>query len=389
MKTVPWPLNTSRWLSAITIFGFALTISASAVAQGMGGYGFAAPGSYGIKIYKVESALYPYLQVYFRTFTQDQMPLINLNEMNIGLMVKGRSYDPMKLQYRVQSLQQRKEATRTVLVLDASGSMKGQPFESALRAAARYVDSKRPQDEVAVLSIEDSKEGYQIVSAFERDPKALGRRLADVRPTGKMTRLYDTIGAAMQMCGLSSQGSVSPDLSNYIVSCSIVVFSDGKDEGSALNRDELNTRISNLSVPIPIYSLAYTKINPDHFRNLEALSKNSFGKYYLIGESYDEMQRVVEEIQHILQQDYVLTFRAYVPVDGGRHPFKLGLDYPTNSGKYIYDNGFFEAIESPPVAALQEQIAKLTQAIPPLQDADPFFNSAGMPTQTAGGANQQ
>jgi len=355
----------------------------------MAGYGFAAPGGYGLKIYRVESALYPYIQVYFRTFTQDQMPLVNLNEMNIGLMVKGRSYNPLKRQYMIQSLQQRQEATRTVLVIDASGSMKGQPFESALRASVRYIDSKRPQDEIAILSIEDTKEGYKVISDFERDPGALGRRLADMKATGQKTRLYDTVGAAMQMCGLSSQGSVAPSPSNYIVSCSIVVFSDGKDEGSALSREEVNTRITGLSVPIPIYSLAYTKINPERFRNLEALSKNSFGKYYLIGESYGEMQRVVEEIQHIAQNDYVLTFRAYVDVDGDRHPLKVGVDYPSRSGKYIYDSASFEAIEPPPVPALMDEIARLSQTIAPLPDGNPYFDKgqtlSTAPAAPAGG----
>jgi len=124
--------------------------------------------------------------------------LINLNEMNVGLMVKGQSYDPMKRQSTIQPLRQRPEATRTVLVLDASRSMAGAPFEASL-AAARYVDSKRPQDEVAALSICDTKEGYDIVSQFERDPGALSRRLLDVRADGNKTRLYDSIGATMQM----------------------------------------------------------------------------------------------------------------------------------------------------------------------------------------------
>ena len=84
--------------------GALLLIAGSATGQQ--GYGFAHPTSYGIKIYKAESLLYPFVQVYFRTFDQNQRPLVNLNEMNIGIMVKGRSYDPIKRQYFVQSIQQ-------------------------------------------------------------------------------------------------------------------------------------------------------------------------------------------------------------------------------------------------------------------------------------------
>jgi len=313
------------------------------------GYGFAAPGGYGVKIYKVESGLYPFVQVYFRTFDQNQQPLINLNERNVGLMVKGRAYDPMKGQYAVQSIRNRSEATRSVIVLDASQSMKVKPFETAVRAAGRFIDSKRPQDEVAILAIVDgTKEGYELVSNFERDPKALARRLADVRAEGTKTRLYDSIGAALQMCGMSAQGSISPGPSNYIVSCSVVVFSDGHDEGSAISREELNGRITNLPIPIPVYSLAYSKKGgAKYFQNLEAISKNSFGIYYLIGETVSKMQRVVENIQNILQSDYVLTFRSYVPVDGEAHAFKLGIEYPAGSGKYTYAGERFEAVEFP------------------------------------------
>lgn len=358
-----------------------LGISVSAVA-GMGS--MAMPGGYGLKIYKVNNALYPYVQVYFRTFDQNMQPLVNLNEQNIGLMVKGQSYDPNKRQAIIRSLRQRPEAVRTVLVLDASRSMAGRPFESSLMAAARYIDSKRPQDEVAVLAIRDTKEGYDVVSQFERDPRMLGNRLKDVRPDGVHSRIYDSLGAAMQMCGMTTQGAMNPNAENYVVSCSIVVFSDGMDEGSAVSREELNGRITNMGIPIPVYSLAYSKINQKFFKNLEAISKNSFGVYFLIGETMNKMQDTVENIQNIVQSDYVVTFRSYVPVDGEEHSFKLGIEYPTGSGKFTYENAKFEAIEPPPAPQLQPLLQQLNQTIPPLPAGatSPFFdkpmNSAPM-----------
>jgi hypothetical protein len=352
-------------------------------AMAVEGAGFAMPGSYGQKIYKVNFGVYPYVQVYFRTFDENQQPLVNLNEMNIGLMVKGRAYDPMKRQYQVNSIRQRQEATRSVLILDASKSMAGPPFEAALRAAARYIDSKRPQDEVAILSIRDTKTGYDVVSEFERDTAALGRRLVDVRADGDKTRLYDSIGAAMQMCGMTAQGSVSPSAGNYIVSCSIVVFSDGKDDDSALSREELNGRITNLNIPIPVYSLAYSKLNQKYFKNLEAISKNSFGIYYMVGETIDRMQKVVEEIQNIIQSDYVVTFRSYLPVDGEEHTFKLGVEYPSGSGKFSYENARFEAIEAPPLPQVMQMIQQLNQAIPPLPtgQTSPYYDQPAASVQ--------
>ncbi len=286
-----------------------------------------------------------------------------LNELNIGLMVKGNAYNPVKRQYWVQSLRQRQEATRSVIVLDASKSMAEKPFQASIEAAIRFIEGKRPQGEVAVLAVRDGKTGDDLVSQFERDGRALTRRIADIKADGLRTRLYDSIGAALQMCAMSAQGSVVQGV--YVVSCSVLVFSDGRDEGSAVSREELMTRISGLSIPIPIYSLAYSKESPTYFKNLAALSKNSFGIYYHVGETMDRMTRIVEEIQNVLQSDYVLTFRSAVPADGDQQNFKLGLEYPSGSGKFVFDAGTFAAIELPPIPAVQEQVANLNEKMPP------------------------
>ncbi len=330
---------------------------------------------FALKIFRVESGLYPFVQVYIRTFDEKKQPLANLNEMNIGVMVKGRSYDPMKRQYMVESLRNRSEATRTVAVIDCSKTMAGAPFDDVLKAIARFIDSKRPQDQVAVLAIRDTTEGYEMVSNFERDANALGRRLADIKCDGMETRLYDAIGGAVQMCGMVSQGGTTSGDAEYIVSNSIVVFSDGKDEGSAISREELNTRISNLPVPIPIYSLGYSKVDPEFLKNLQALSNNSFGIYYPIGETTAAMQRCVEEIQNILQNDYVVTLRSYVPVDGMTYPLKIGVEWPSRSGKMTYQGANFEAVEAPPVQRVLEAQAKLQAVLKPLPDVNPYLTN--------------
>lgn len=340
---------------------------------------------FALKIFKVESGLYPFVQVYFRTFDQNKQPLVNLNEMNIGVMVKGRSYDPAKRQYMVQSIRNRSEAMRAVLVIDCSKTMAGAPFEDALKAMLRFFESKRPQDQFAIIAIRDTTEGYEIVSNFERDPNALTRRLADIKCDGMKTRLYDAIGAAVQMCGMVSQGGTATQDAEYIISNSIVVFSDGMDEGSALSRDELNSRISSLPIPIPIYSLGYSKVGPEALKNLQALSNNSFGIYYPLGETTANMQRCVEEILNILQNDYVVTFRSYIPVDGESYALKIGVEYPSRSGKMTYQSAKLEAIEPPPVQKLIEERAKLEAVLRPLPDGNPYFaGPAGVPAAAPG-----
>lgn len=350
--------------------------------------GHAATGSagaqgYGLKIFRVESALYPFVHVYMRTFDQEMNPLVNLNVLNIGVMVEGRAYDPRKKQYLIQPLKGREEATRSILVLDTNKALKGADFEAMVRAAARFIDAKRPQDQVALLALDNSGEGYSLLSNFDREPSILGRRLADLQPRSDKTRLYDGVAAAMQMAVSAVGGDSSSDV-EYVVSTSIIVLGSGRDDDSAINRSDLMTRISGLKIPAPIYSLGFGAPESKEQRNLQALAKNSFGKHYPIGGAHDTITRSIEDIQHIMQSDYVLTFRAYIPVDGGRHNVKIGVEYPTGSGIMYYDTSSFEALEPPTFPRILEAQQKIDKLIPALaKDEELYLKNPFAPVSPA------
>lgn len=338
------------------------------------------PGAqgYGLKIFRVESGLYPFVHVYMRTFDQDMNPLVNLNILNIGMMVEGRAYDPRKKQYLIQPIRSRLEATRTILVLDTNNGLKGAPFEAMIRSAARFIDAKRPQDQVAILALDNSSEGYTVLSAFDRDPGILGRRLADLQAHNDKTRLYDGVAAAMQMAA-GAVGNNSSSEVEYIVSTSILVLGNGHDDDSAISRSDLMTRISNLAIPVPIYALCFSGTEGRDQRNLQALAKNSFGKYYAVKGPYDTLTRNIEDIQNVVQSDYVLTFRAYVPVDGNKHNVKIGVEYPTGSGVMYYDSSSFEAIEPPTFPRILEAQQQLDKLIPAVKGEDLYVRNPFAP----------
>ena len=363
----PFRALAAKLLLLMTMSTLALTAAVPAQANNAGIQG------YGLKIFRVESALYPFVHVYMRTFDQDMNPLVNLNVLNIGVMIEGRAYDPKKKQYIIQPIRNREEATRSILVLDTSRTLKNADFDALVRAAARFIDAKRPQDQVAILALDNSNEGYTILSNFDREPGTLGRRLADLQPKGEKIRLYDGVAAAMQMAGGAIGGGSSTSNVDYVVSTSIVVLSSGRDEDSAISRSDLMTRISNLKIPVPIYSLCFAGTDGKDQRNLQALSKNSFGKYYQIGTNYDTITRNIEDIQTIMQNDYVLTLRSYIPVDGGKHNVKIGVEYPTGSGIMYYDASTFEALEPPTFPKILEAQQKIDKAIPSLGKDEPLY----------------
>ena len=334
---------------------------------------------YGLKIYRTDSSLYPFVQVYIRTFDLERKPLVNLNELNLGVMVNGRSYDPSKRQHIVQTVARRPDVVRAVFVLDTSGSMQGTPFESALNAAAAFIDAKRDQDEVALIALDDSPRGYEIISDFERDAGALVRRLSGLEADTGESRLYDALAAAMQLSATTDVTGQGGSLAR-VASTSIVLFSDGADEGSALSRTDLMTRISGLEIPVPITSLGYATRDASALRNLEALSTNSFGQFHDVSADPSRMTRIVEYIHGVMLNDYVVTFRSYVPVDGDTHNLRIGLEYPSGSGQRSAEATRFEAISPPPVEAITAARKQLNETIPLVDDpylADPLLDMGG------------
>jgi len=95
------------------------------------------------------------------------------------------------------------------------------------------------------------------------------------------------------------------------------------------------------------------------------------------------LQPTVEQIQNILQSDYVLAFRSAIPVDGEEHAIKVGVEYPSGSGKYTYESAKMEAIEPPPAPAILNAIVDLDKLVPPLpQGVTPYFDTPTLPGQT-------
>jgi Mg-chelatase subunit ChlD len=369
-----------RFTAAVDVFAFLKTLLVLAI-LGLLVPSASAQGPIGnetwtFDIYHTNFATYPFVHAYIRTFDQSREPLANLNYANIRLMVKGVAYEPLTIghpqtgqqQYSVETIENRNEAFRTVMVLDCSQSMAGRPFADATSALEKFIEVKRPQDQVAIVAVRDTPQGYQIVSTFQKDATMLRQRLADVRCDGKVTRLYDSIAAALEMCATASQGGINAAEGDYVILNSVIVLSDGKDEGSALKREELISSMNRLKVPIPIYSLAYSKESPEHFKNLEALSRATFGRYWVVPEA-QEFARTIQQIHRINRSDYVVTFRSYVPVNGEKHSYKVGVEYPSNSGKVNLRDGQFEALDSKPLlqhARFKELMTKLEAKYPAL-----------------------
>lgn len=324
-----------------------------------------------MKIYCVNPLFYPFVNVYFRALDSQQNPLVNITKANIGLMVQGKAYDPVKNQYSISTLRDRREGFRTVIIIDCSASMKGQPFRDALDACRSYIGLKNPSDEIAIIALTNEIED---VSTFSRDAAKLTILLNDLQPNGKRTRIYDGISKAFSMC-LSAQGSTI-DRPDFTVLSNILLITDGIDQGSAATAQTLMTEFASRSAanqPIfPIYTMAYSKKNHDGLKDMQAISYRSFGRYWKL-DATSQFAQICNQIQDLNRHDYVITFRSYVKADGEKHSMILALNY---EGRQMQETASFLAIEPPIVNDEMRRMKQiLDNTLPFRADEDPYYPS--------------
>lgn len=152
---------------------------------------------------------------------------------------------------------------KAILVLDASGSMKGSPLNAIHSSITKFVNQARYQDRVEVLTIADDS---RIEVPFGTEKLALGERVQKVESRGLQTRLYDGL-----LDALAQFDSTPPERRQ------LIVISDGHDEGSRHSIDDVirQARAENVSID----SIGLTRSHPEFLQTLVSISQQTGGSY--------------------------------------------------------------------------------------------------------------
>jgi Ca-activated chloride channel homolog len=225
----------------------------------------------------------------------------------------------------------------SVLLLDASESMRGEPLEAALAGVQRFVERTKPEDETMVAFFSDRLLG---ATTFNRDDESLRQALGEVQATGG-TAVNDHVYYALNR--------LQPRLGRRVV----VLLSDGLDVSSLLDMEQVLWRArrsqamfywlrlgaSRHGGETPRYATVWRDF-PANQRQYEALTQavtESGGRILDIAdvaEIDDAFRRVIDE----LRQQYVLGFHPRdARNDGSWRPLRVrvrgnNLDVRTRAG---------------------------------------------------------
>jgi Mg-chelatase subunit ChlD len=180
-----------------------------------------------------------------------------------------------------------------VFLVDISKSLSADLFDDVVASLEEWIDNLAPLDRAAILAFGNSSD---LVADFTEDPRVLKTVLGELGPTDKQTVLHQALIDALEL-----SRRLDPDLPGRRA---IVIFSDGKDEGSSLVAEDVLDRFRD--DPAPIYALGYSRLRDPEERNnylalLDRFATNSGGASFTVqqtrfSEAYASIRSAIDSV---------------------------------------------------------------------------------------------
>lgn len=193
-----------------------------------------------------------------------------------------------------------------VLVIDASGSMEGEPIEAAKAAALSFINQKRSEDFIAVATFADD---VQVIRGFTSTKSALIASVEGIEAQGD-TAFYDGIIRATDLFSGDAE-RLEPNM---------IVLTDGKDEGSEATIDDVLAAVAEKQVRVFGVALESAAFDPE---DLQTIVTDSNGLYLSTVEP-TELTGLYDQIKRELDNKVVVRFTATQDLPGD---LAIGVGY--------------------------------------------------------------
>ena len=246
----------------------------------------------------------------------------DLSKDSVTVQVDGKTIPVDSLQAAGEGVA---APVETVLLIDESGSMKGEAVAAATDAASRFIDAMRPGD---LTSVQAFNEEFRTLQTFTDDKDALKASLAQLEPK-KETALYDAVIKAIASFGTAPSGRA-----RYVI-----LLSDGGDTASTATLDQALTAVRSSGIPVYVIGLMGTEFDSGPLLGVVDAS----GSRYLETPDPGALGSLYEALAKEIHNQYLLTFTlppsslaagdlsVRVTAGGQTAQVDQGFFYPTTS----------------------------------------------------------
>ena len=279
----------------------------------------AAGGGLSLVLSSLDLSAYPQISVALQMGGEQAVALGDVTKDEISIKLDGNAVP-------VDSLKTAGEGValpvQTVLLIDESGSMKGEAITAASAAATTFIDAMKSDD---AASVEAFNEAFRTLQGFSRDTGALKVSLGSLAPQ-KETALYDAVLKAIESFPQESRKAA-----RYVI-----LLSDGGDTASTATLEQVVSAVK--AGGIPVYAVGLKSQEFDS-APLQSIAEASGGRYL---ETPDPaaLTSIYQTLAKELHNQYLLTFtvpQTSSPVGVG----KLSVQVTGAGTAAVAEQGFF------------------------------------------------
>ena len=268
----------------------------------------------------------PRIELYLRAETRYGEPVEGLSAGDVAIRDNGDRIDPEDIE--VARLHDAGRGAAISIAIDVSRTMKGEPFENAKDAVLAYVDRMGPDDRLTVIAFSDVVDVPVTFKTSKSEARRIVREL-EVDRQSLTTLLFDGVYKAVDVL---RRGSDLPHRSF------VVVFSDGKDDGSRATLDETVDLAVGTGgeARIPVFAVGFDRFGGGSLKSLLQLSRGTSAEAFF-AQSAELVTSYFDEIWRQMLHSYVVRYPARF--DGGHHSIEVAIGDQSDTQSAVYPEG--------------------------------------------------
>lgn len=259
-----------------------------------------------INIDQIVSNNYPNMTAYVSVKNEKNELITGLAP---GLFITRIDSEELKGKQSVYPFSMKTEPIDYTILISNNGIMEGEPLDAQKTALIQFIELMQKDETLSVYTI-----GDDAVPVFENLSKeAIDTSLINaIEVSEAQPRIYDSI---MNVIRKVEQKKTRRKV--------IIVISDGRDQNSRFTKDQLDTTLTEKS--IPVYSVGIRVISSAGLSALNQISEISSGSY-LYSESVLKVPEKVKAIREIINKCYVINYKIKnVKPDNNYHLIEVSV----------------------------------------------------------------
>ncbi len=256
-----------------------------------------------INITKVDAdSDFPRVKLSVSVISPEHKGIPGIDEENILVFEDGYRVNYVK----VREASNPSDYLHVVIAIDSSKSIDGKFLEKIKAEAGNFINAASSTDRIAIVRFNDT---VRLLNNFTSRRLELRNNINSVERHGKNTRLCDAVYDSIELLDRVKGGRKG-----------VIVFTDGKDEGSNLTYEDIIKFSQDKGIPVYFISN-----NSKTSRHLGRIAKLTGGKYFCV--SQKDIACTYHSVISSIKSVYEIRYQSILRRDNAKHQLEVRLRY--------------------------------------------------------------